>query len=98
MKRIAFVVAAALAVMPVAGGLAMAKPSDDNPRERVFYSGSANRENCSETHRHQSPPRKVTDVDWVTVTNPDGSKSRKAERSTRFEQRPIKVYMVCQYN
>lgn len=99
MKRMAFVVVAAMALMPVAGGLASATPQSylDNPRERVFYSGSANRDNCAETHRHQSSPKKIVDVDWYTYIDKDGNEKRDSKRTIRFEQRPIKVYMVCQY-
>jgi len=97
MKRMAFVVAAALAVMPVAGGLAAAKPSDDNPRERVYYSGSANRDNCTETHRHQSKPRKIAESQSITVDHPDGTSTTESVTTYRYEQRPVKVYMVCGY-
>lgn len=98
MKRMVFVVAAALALAPIAGGVAMAKPSDDNPRERVFYSGSANRDNCSEVSRTTPKPRRIAESHSVTVRNEDGSYSEESVTTYRYEQRPTRVYMVCQYN
>lgn len=100
MKRMAFVIAAALAVSPVIGGVATAAPSyepGDARKVTVTYAGSANRSNCAEVSRVDRGIEKVKRTSFKTVENPDGTKKRVKEVSYSYKDNGIKIHKVCQY-
>lgn len=100
MKRMAFVIAAALAVSPVIGGVATAAPSyepGDARKVTVTYAGSADRSNCAEVSRVDRGFKKVEKVSTKTVTNKDGKKEKVKTVTVSYVDLGIKIHKVCQY-
>lgn len=100
MRKLAYGLVAALAIMPVVGGVANAKPDhlDGEGPVIIHYHGSANRSNCHEIDRTDLGYRKVPDrVDRTRTKNPDGSVDVERTVTYRFEHRGTRVDMLCEY-
>ena len=100
MKRMAFVIAAALAVSPVIGGVATAAPSyqpGDERKVTVTYAGSADRSNCKVVSRVDRGIEKVKNTSTKTVTNKDGKKEKVKTVTYSYVDRGIKIHKVCGY-